>query len=167
MTSKHSLGEIYMAFFFSIVGQVNLLCSLLTSGIRPLLAAICILLICNSNGIIGDCVKDYDLPITPKNLIAEAAVDPIYGKQIPRNIWIAVKNKNDELPGHLRPFFERNSLWKKNICDNICKDSFMNEVALPHQHILHLSVFSILYISEYVYVVDFCKHQRLMGIQFN
>eukprot|EP01036_Dinobryon_divergens_P030427 gene30427-39670_t len=47
-------------------------------------------------------------------------------KHIPRHIWIAVKDERDELPGHLKGFFDRNSNWEVHICDNKCKDTFMN-----------------------------------------
>ena len=72
-------------------------------------------------------LKGYDLPVLPANLpLVEQAAS--YGKLIPRNIWVAVRDKNDELPGHLKIFFSRNPLWEKHICDNECKDKFMNEV---------------------------------------
>jgi hypothetical protein len=49
-------------------------------------------------------------------------------KLIPCNIWIAVANKDDPLPYQMKPFFDRNPSWKLNICDNNCKDEFMNKV---------------------------------------
>lgn len=35
----------------------------------------------------------------------------------------------DELPGHIHEFFQRNYKWKNiHICDNTCKDEFMNTI---------------------------------------
>ena len=48
-------------------------------------------------------------------------------KLIPRIIWIAVKDSKDELPRHLTAFISRNPSWTVNICDNKCKDRFMDE----------------------------------------
>ena len=48
-------------------------------------------------------------------------------KLIPRLIWIAVKDQNDELPDHLNQLFLRNPKWIVNVCDNLCKDHFMRE----------------------------------------
>jgi mannosyltransferase OCH1-like enzyme len=53
------------------------------------------------------------------------AVEPSE-KMIPRKIWVAVKDANDEHPKHLLDFFGRNPTWQRNICDNACKDKFMN-----------------------------------------
>jgi Glycosyltransferase sugar-binding region containing DXD motif len=61
------------------------------------------------------------LPQSP-DLMTPSQVDD---KLIPRFIWIAVKNKNDELPPHLVAFCSRNPSWLVNICDNDCKDHFM------------------------------------------
>jgi len=85
--------------------------------------AICI----NFLGFIAFAIStDYSLPVLPPNL---PTVETTYnGKLIPQYIWIAVKNKEDELPAHLKNFIERNPTWKVNICDNKCKDEFMNQV---------------------------------------
>ena len=75
----------------------------------------------------SELLKGYDLSVLPSNLpLIEPSAS--YGKLIPRNIWVAVRDKNDELPGHLFIFFSRNPLWEKHICDNECKEKFMNEV---------------------------------------
>jgi hypothetical protein len=39
---------------------------------------------------------------------------------------MAVKDINDELPGHIKAFLERNAQWDATICDNDCKDRFLN-----------------------------------------
>lgn len=69
---------------------------------------------------------EYDLDVFPKSLPPPPAFDTSYNKYIPRNIWIAVKDRNDDLAGHLKEFFKRNDQWKVNVCDNQCKDEFMN-----------------------------------------
>jgi hypothetical protein len=73
----------------------------------------------------GD-VAPYDLPVLPLNLPAHGVRTETYDKFVPRKIWIAVKDKNDELPGHLKAFLQRNAHWDATVCDNDCKDGFMN-----------------------------------------
>jgi mannosyltransferase OCH1-like enzyme len=65
------------------------------------------------------------LALLPKNL-PPIVQNASYSKQIPRRLWVAVKDRNDPLPGHLKELFERNPLWEVNICDNACKDTFMD-----------------------------------------
>ena len=69
--------------------------------------------------------QDYDLPVLPTKFPI-LNVEAQYSKLIPRKIWIAVKDRKDELPGHLKTFFSRNAEWQINVCDNTCKDQFMN-----------------------------------------
>lgn len=64
------------------------------------------------------------LPVVPANL-PTITKNSTYDKQIPRKLWIAVKDRNDPLPPHLKELFDRNSKWEVNICDNACKDEFM------------------------------------------
>jgi Glycosyltransferase sugar-binding region containing DXD motif len=47
---------------------------------------------------------------------------------IPRYIWIAVKDRSDSLPNHLYTTFQRNPNWRIYVCDNACKDHFMTIV---------------------------------------
>ncbi|RYY75951.1 hypothetical protein EON63_18885 [archaeon] len=35
-----------------------------------------------------------------------------YTKHIPRKLWIAVKDRNDPLPPHLKELFDRNAHWE-------------------------------------------------------
>ena len=72
---------------------------------------------------------DFNSPLFPQTL-PEIPLQT-NGKRIPSTIWIAVKSISDELPGHMKDFFARNSQWKVNVCDNLCKDKFMNEVLTP------------------------------------
>lgn len=58
---------------------------------------------------------------------ANATENKNSGKLIPQLIWIAVKDRNDELPSHLNALFLRNPNWIVNICDNACKDHFMSK----------------------------------------
>lgn len=45
--------------------------------------------------------------------------------EIPRFIWIAVKDRSDPLPNHLHTTFQRNKNWRVYVCDNACKDHFI------------------------------------------
>lgn len=66
-------------------------------------------------------------PILPLSL-PEIVRNASYNKHIPRKLWIAVKDRNDQLPSHLLELFRRNPDWEINICDNLCKDEFMRSV---------------------------------------
>jgi mannosyltransferase OCH1-like enzyme len=70
----------------------------------------------------------YDMPLIPSSLPPITAWNESTKKFIPQKLWIAVKDKNDELPGHLRELFQRNPDWEIKICDNHCKDTFMYTV---------------------------------------
>lgn len=74
----------------------------------------------------SDSIPPYDLSILPENLPHVSLPDKVYNKHIPRKIWMAVKDINDEQPGHVKEFFKRNPEWEANVCDNDCKDKFMN-----------------------------------------
>lgn len=67
-------------------------------------------------------------PVFPAKLPEVTIFNQSLGKYIPQKLWIAVKDRNDPLPGHLQEFFNRNSKWEVNICDNQCKDDFMSTV---------------------------------------
>lgn len=54
--------------------------------------------------------------------------NPFVRKNIPRILWVAVKNRNDSLPGHFEEMMRQNSDWTLKICDNECKDDFMSTV---------------------------------------
>lgn len=71
-------------------------------------------------------IPPYDLPVLPKALPEHSKPNSTYDKFVPRKIWVAVKDIKDELPGHLKAFFQRNEKWDATICDNDCKDQFMN-----------------------------------------
>ena len=71
-------------------------------------------------------VDPYDLEVIPRNLPVVTPADSTYTKHVPRKIWMAVKDIKDELPGHIQAFLKRNDKWEANICDNDCKDRFMN-----------------------------------------
>jgi mannosyltransferase OCH1-like enzyme len=49
-------------------------------------------------------------------------------KFIPRILWVAVKHREDSLPQHFQEMIKQNGDWIINICDNQCKDEFMNTV---------------------------------------
>jgi hypothetical protein len=46
-------------------------------------------------------------------------------KRIPKLIWVAITNANEGVPDHLKNFFKRNLEWTPQVCDNQCKDHFM------------------------------------------
>lgn len=71
---------------------------------------------------------DDSWPILPNSLPKVDLFNQSLGKYIPQKLWIAVKSKEDALPGHLTEFFNRNKDWEVNICDNKCKDDFMSTV---------------------------------------
>ena len=72
-------------------------------------------------------VVPYDLDVLPKTFPALIqSTDKAFNKHIPRQIWMAVKDIKEELPGHIQAFLKKNSLWTPNICDNDCKDLFIN-----------------------------------------
>lgn len=69
------------------------------------------------------------LPVIPPAL-PTIETNKSYDKLIPRKLWIAIKDRNDPLPPHLKALFERNPDWEVSMCDNACKDAFMqNEFA--------------------------------------
>jgi hypothetical protein len=103
--------------------------------------------------------KGYDLPLFIKNqLTNETIVQEEDGRLIPKIIWIAVKDSKDELPGPIKGLIDRNPSWKVNICDNSCKDSFidniMNGTSIKWAyHILNplLGIYLSIYLSIYLY----------------
>lgn len=84
-----------------------------------------VLLLLGFSGIVA---QDYDNPVFPSSLPELPSVDPFYKKHIPRRLWIAVKDRKDELPGTLKQFFSRNQNWNITVCDNLCKDNFMSTI---------------------------------------
>lgn len=74
-------------------------------------------------------LSNYNSPLFPTNF----PDIPKTSKKIPQKIWIAVKNQNDVLPSHIQEFFQINNNWVVSVCDNSCKDVFMNTVrAIGH-----------------------------------
>ena len=72
-------------------------------------------------------IPPYELNVVPTNLPELPKIpDSDNTKHIPRKVWMAVKDINDELPGHIKAFFQRNPKWDATVCDNDCKDKFMN-----------------------------------------
>lgn len=92
----------------------------------------------------------YHLPLLPSNPLPESPLDLfMYNasnslnqvrKLIPHQIWIAVKDQEDSLPQHMHELFQHNSGWKVNVCDNKCKDEFMNttfaNTSISHMYFL-------------------------------
>lgn len=68
------------------------------------------------------------LPLIPTSLPEVALFNESTQRHIPQRLWIAVKDRQDPLPGHWQEFFQRNSQWSVTICDNRCKDEFMETV---------------------------------------
>jgi hypothetical protein len=74
-------------------------------------------------------LKPWELPVLPplKDLLSlnslpdtskEATSDgkssgsEIYNKKIPRHIWIALRNKTEDLNWQMQPLFDRNPKWR-------------------------------------------------------
>lgn len=69
----------------------------------------------------------YSPPSSNNNSTKKILLDGLeYNKKIPRHIWIAVKDYRDRMPDHMYRFLDRNPQWDVHICDNRCKDLFMN-----------------------------------------
>ena len=49
------------------------------------------------------------------------------GQQIPRILWIAMTDVSEGLNYQLPELFNRNPTWSVQICDNKCKDAFMDK----------------------------------------
>ena len=70
----------------------------------------------------------WDLPVVPNS-----PPDPLSlnkntnGKNIPRNLWIAVKNLTEGMNYQMPDLFKRNPDWKVHICSNEMKDEFMDK----------------------------------------
>jgi hypothetical protein len=79
--------------------------------------------------LVGETIKGYDLPVLPAKVAPEPTINFTHAKLIPRIIWVAVKDKNDPYPSHLDHLFNRNPLWEKRVCDNECKEDFMNKAS--------------------------------------
>lgn len=76
-------------------------------------------------------IKDYDLPIFPKDIQHPFDVNErldqnhSFRYNIPRDVWIAVRNSSNELPKHTAPLMSRNKDWTFHFCGNEEKDAFM------------------------------------------
>lgn len=69
--------------------------------------------------------KPWLLPVFPDKM---PAVNRSKDKLIPRYLWMAVKEVEEQMNYQLPALFARNKNWKINIVDNYNKDVFMNEV---------------------------------------
>lgn len=49
-------------------------------------------------------------------------------KYVPRELWFAIRNRNDSHPDHHKGIRERNPLWRMNYFDNDAKDEYMVKV---------------------------------------
>ena len=72
-----------------------------------------------------DVTKPWLLPVFPDKM---PAVNRSMDKLIPRYLWMAVKEIEEQMNYQLPALFARNKNWKINIVDNHNKDIFMNEV---------------------------------------
>ncbi len=86
-------------------------------------------------------VNPFELPVLPDNL-PDPADMPVLNryvsanktyevwpkaKKIPRYLWLAVKDEKAELPPHILALFKRNNGWMPQVCDNDCKDAFIDK----------------------------------------
>lgn len=76
----------------------------------------------------GNEIEGFDLPILPSSFLPfNYNVTTPSDKFIPRNVFIAVR-KVDVIDKHILQFMNINPSWHFNLCDNDCKDAFMNTV---------------------------------------
>jgi len=69
------------------------------------------------------------LPQFPLNETCPPLHNVTWRHQIPRLIWLAVKNASDDLPGHLlNDFLPRNAPWRVMVVGNAEKDRFIDTV---------------------------------------
>lgn len=75
-----------------------------------------------------------NLPLLPSDDFLQRTLDPVLlqvGRRhnIPRILWIAVKNASEVLPSHLvHDLFRKNDLWKVVIFGNKEKDAFIDDI---------------------------------------
>jgi hypothetical protein len=74
-----------------------------------------------------DSIPPWRLPVLPSSL-PDRLGNLTQDKLIPRHLWIAVRNVEDELNYQMSGLFERNSNWEVHVVGNNEKDKFMNEV---------------------------------------
>lgn len=72
-----------------------------------------------------DVTEPWNLPVFPAKM---PDVNRSMDKLIPRYLWMAVKEVEEQMNYQLPALFARNKNWKINIVDNYNKDVFMNEV---------------------------------------
>ncbi len=92
---------------------------------------------------IEDDQKEYNLPILPKSLpspkdlnrlvnkyVKNTTIYDIWpdNKRVPRLLWMAVKDINEDMPPHIDDLMSRNHGWLPQVCDNKCKDDFIDTV---------------------------------------
>ncbi len=83
-----------------------------------------------------DLINDWKLPIFPLNAPSKEYISRSYettnislthDKLVPRHLWIAVRNRSEELNVQMPGLFERNPNWFVHVEGNYEKDLFMNE----------------------------------------
>jgi hypothetical protein len=73
-------------------------------------------------------LERWNLPVLPSNAPKKFLDNVTNTKLIPRDLWVAVSNKSDEMSYQMQPMFERNPAWRVHIEGNPEKDEFMNKV---------------------------------------
>lgn len=85
-----------------------------------------VLVLCSYIGISVQ-IDPWDLPVLPANPPRILGNVSTTDKNIPRHLWIAVRELKDELNVQMPNLFKRNEKWQVHVCSNEIKDAFMNE----------------------------------------
>ena len=130
-----------------MAGNISTFCSpFLTLWIKLVVFQVVLLL--HGTGYAANTVANYtanpsELPVLPENLPAPADMpilinnrfvdaDKTYEiwpkeKKMPRFLWVAVKDEKEDLPPHITALMKRNDGWMPQVCDNDCKQAFLNK----------------------------------------
>jgi hypothetical protein len=102
----------------------------------------------------GKYYDGFDLPLLPvsfPNLLG-SNVTYMPPKNIPSNIWIAVRNVSDARPNHLKGFVQRNSNWTVHYAGNAEKDEFMTRYLIIIPLYVYIWKYSCTYKHTFIYV---------------
>lgn len=75
-----------------------------------------------------DGLERWELPVLPSSAPKKWQENTTNSKLIPKDLWIAVVNKSEEMADHTKNLFARNPDWRVHIEGNPEKDDFMSKV---------------------------------------
>jgi len=102
--------------------------------------------------------KPWLLPVFPEKM---PAVNRSMDKLIPRYLWMAVKEIEEQMNYQLPALFARNKNWKINIVDNHNKDIFMNEVSKYLHSFIHSFILFLVTIVTNINTNYLYRHLRI------